>query len=106
VLALTTVLAWTTARSRYFLLAGGLLGVLCLTRPSFLVLLPVVAGLCLLHGYRLSNPRRPLTAARVLGLTLAFAAVIGAWGARNAVPIGKFRLTEEYGCAALIERCL
>jgi hypothetical protein len=104
VLALTMVLAWTTARPRYFLLAGGLLGVLCLTRPSFLVLLPVVAGLCVLHGYRLSDPRRPFTAAHVLGLTLAFAAVVGAWGARNAVAVGKFQLTEEYGSAALIER--
>jgi hypothetical protein len=103
-LALTMVLAWTTARSQYFLLAGGLLGILCLTRPSFLVLLPVVAGLCLLHGYRLSDPRRAFTAARVLALTLAFAAVVAAWSARNAVAVGKFRLTEEYGSAALIER--
>ena len=102
--ALTIVLAWTTARLRYFILAGGLLGILCLTRPSFLVLLPVVAALSSLHGYRLSVPRRPLTAARVLALTLAFAAVVGAWSARNAVSVGKFGLTEEYGSAALIER--
>ena len=102
--ALTIVLAWTTARLRYFILAGGLLGILCLTRPSFLVLLPVVAALFLLHGYRLSVPRRALTAARVLALTLAFAAVVGAWSARNAVSVGKFGLTEEYGSAALIER--
>jgi hypothetical protein len=102
--ALTIVLAWTTPRLRYFILAGGLLGILCLTRPSFLVLFPVVAALSLLHGYRLAVPRRPRTAARVLALTLAFVAVVGAWSARNAVAVGKFGLTEEYGSAALIER--
>jgi hypothetical protein len=102
--ALTIVLAWTTARLRYFILAGGLLGILCLTRPSFLVLFPVVAALSLLHGYRPTVPRRQLTAGRVLALTLAFAAVVGAWSARNAVAVGKFGLTEEYGSAALIER--
>jgi hypothetical protein len=102
--ALMIVLAWTTARLRYFILAGGLLGILCLTRPSFLVLLPVAAALSLLHGYRLSVPRHPRTMARVLALTLAFAAVVGAWSARNAVAVGKFGLTEEYGSAALIER--
>jgi hypothetical protein len=104
VFALTVVLAWTTARPRYFLLAGGLLGALCLTRLSFLMLFPVVAGLSLLHGYRLCNPRRPFTQARVLGLTLAFAAVLGAWAARNAISVGKLALSEEYGSVTLIER--
>jgi len=93
-----------SARLRYFILAGGLLGILCLTRPSFLVLFPVAAALSLLHGYRLAVPRRALAAARALALTLAFAAVVGAWSARNAVSVGKFGLTEEYGSAALIER--
>jgi hypothetical protein len=102
-LALILVLAWTTARLRYAVLAGGVLGILCLTRPSFLVLYPVTLGLGVLYG-RLSRPRRPFGAARLIGLTLAFAAVIGAWGARNAVAVGKFGLTEEYGSAALIER--
>jgi hypothetical protein len=98
------VLAWTKPRLRYFILAGGLLGLLCLTRPSFLVLMPVVAGLSLLHGYRLSGPPRPFTAGHVLGLILAFAAILGAWGVRNAISVGKFGLTEEYGAATLIER--
>jgi 4-amino-4-deoxy-L-arabinose transferase-like glycosyltransferase len=103
VLALTLVLAWTSANVRYWVLAGGVLGLLCLTRPSFLVLFPVAIGLGVLHG-RLSEPRRPIAAAGLLGLTLAFAAVIGAWGARNAISVGKFGLTEEYGSAAIIER--
>jgi hypothetical protein len=104
IFALVIVLAWTTSRLRYFIVAGCLLGVLCLTRPSFLILFPVTLGLSLLHGYRFSNPPRPRAAPRVLGMTLAFAAVIGAWGARNAISVGTFRLTEEYGYAALIER--
>jgi hypothetical protein len=102
-LALTLMLAWMTASVRYWVLAGGVLGLLCLTRPSFLVLYPVAIGLGILHG-RLSEPRRPIAAAGLLGLTLAFAAVIGAWGARNAFSVGKFGLTEEYGSAAIIER--
>jgi hypothetical protein len=102
-LALTMALAWTTGRVRFCVLAGGVLGLLCLTRPSFLVLFPVVLGLAFLQG-RLANPRRSFGFVRLLGLTLAFAAVIGAWGARNAVSVGKFALTEEYGSAAIIER--
>jgi hypothetical protein len=101
---LGVVLAWTTARLRYFILTGALLGLLCLTRPSFLVLMPIVVGLSVLHGYRLVDPPQSFTGGRVLGLVLAFAAVLGAWGARNAVSVGKFGLTEEYGAAVLIER--
>src|SRR4030081_1334691 len=101
---LTLVLAWTTARPRYFVPAGCLLGALCLARLSFLVMFPVAAGLSLLHGYHISDPRRPFTAVRVLGLTLALAAVLGAWAARNLISVGKLRLSEEYGSAALIER--
>jgi 4-amino-4-deoxy-L-arabinose transferase-like glycosyltransferase len=102
-LTLTMVLAWTTGRVRFCVLAGAVLGILCLTRPSFLVLFPVVLGLAFLQG-RLANPPRPFGFVSLLGLTLAFAAVIGAWGARNAISVGKFGLTEEYGSAAIIER--
>ncbi|HEY2231674.1 MAG TPA: hypothetical protein VGI22_28830 [Xanthobacteraceae bacterium] len=100
---LGVVLAWTTGRLRHFILAGGLLGLLCLTRPSFLVLLPLVAGLSLLHGYRLCDPPQPRTG-RMLALVLAFTAVLGAWAARNAISVGKLGLAEEYGSAVLIER--
>jgi 4-amino-4-deoxy-L-arabinose transferase-like glycosyltransferase len=101
---LGVVLAWTSGRLRHFILSGVLLGLLCLTRPSFLVLMPVVAALSLLHGYRLCDPPRPFTGRRVLAFALAFAALLGAWGMRNAVSVGKLGLTEEYGSAALIER--
>jgi len=104
VFALALVFAWTRGRAWDFVLAGGLLGALCLTRPSFLVLFPVVTGLSLLYGYRLSGPRRTSTATHVLALTLAFAAIVGSWAVRNAVSVGKFGLTEEYGSVTLIER--
>ncbi len=104
VAALGLVLAWKTARMRDFALAGCALGLLCLTRPSFLVLLPVVAALSVLHGYRFAAPdkKRPWTHAAVL--VLGFALVVGPWLVRNAVSVGKFGLSEEYGAATLIER--
>jgi hypothetical protein len=98
------VAAWASARPRYFILAGGLLGALCLTRPSFQVLLPVAAGLSLLNGFRLPAPRWASVGKHVLALSVAFAVVVGAWVARNAVSIGKVALTEEYGSVVLIER--
>ena len=104
VAALGLVLAWKTARTRDFALAGCALGLLCLTRPSFLALLPVVAALSVLHGYRFAAPekKRPWTQAAVL--VLGFALVVGPWLVRNAVSVGKFGLSEEYGAATLIER--
>lgn len=104
VAALALVLAWKKARTRDFALAGCALGLLCLTRPSFLVLLPVVAALGVLQGYRFATPdkKRPWTQAAVL--VLGFALVVGPWLARNAVSVGKFGLSEEYGAATLIER--
>ncbi len=104
VFALALVLAWTTASVRHFILAGCSLGALCLTRPSFLVLFPVAAALCLLNGYRLTVPRQKYVGAHVLAFTVAFALVLGSWVARNAFSVGKLGLTEEYGSAVLIER--
>jgi len=103
-LALLVLLAWKTGQRRYFIYGGAVLGVLCLTKPSFVILFPVIAALSLLYGYRLSKERRPKTAACVLGFSLAFAVVLGLWIARNAVSVGKVGLTEEYGAATLIER--
>jgi hypothetical protein len=103
-LAWSAVLAWKTGRGWAFALAGCLLGVLCLTKPSFLALFPVIAGLSLFQGTRLAIPPRRNTIVHLLVLTLGFACVVGAWAAHNAVSVGKFALTEEYGSAALIER--
>ncbi len=104
VFALHMLLAWKTGQTRYFLSGGGLLGLLCLTKPSFVALFPLTAALSLLYGYRLSKEAPPHTGARVLGFGLTFAIVLGLWAGRNAISVGKFGLTEEYGAAALIER--
>jgi 4-amino-4-deoxy-L-arabinose transferase-like glycosyltransferase len=103
VFAWATVLAWRSARVRHFALSGGLLGLLCLTKPSYLVLFPCVVVLSLLYAYRLADRREP-QAARMLAFGLAFGCVVGAWVARNSVSVGKLAFTEEYGSAALIER--
>jgi 4-amino-4-deoxy-L-arabinose transferase-like glycosyltransferase len=103
VFAWATVLAWRTGRARHFALSGGVLGLLCLTKPSYLVVFPCVVVLSLFYAYRLADRREP-QAARLLAFTLVFGCVVGAWVARNAVSVGKFGFTEEYGSAALIER--
>jgi hypothetical protein len=104
VFAWTMVSAWRAGRTRHFALSGAVLALLCLTKPSYLVLFPCVAVLSLLYGYRLGDRRVPQAGWRVLAFSLAFGCVVGAWVARNAVTIGKFGFTEEYGSAALIER--
>ncbi len=104
VFSLQMLLAWKTGQRRYFIFAGALLGLLCLTKPSFVILFPVIVVLSLLWGYRFSKAAAPHTGARLLGFSLAFAIVLGAWAGRNAISVGKFGLTEEYGAAALIER--
>ena len=100
---LALVLGWKTARSRDFILAGCLLGLLCLTRPSFLVIVPVVAALILLNGW-LSSARRKSVWTQLAAFSITFAILLGAWVTRNAILVGKIGLTEEYGSAVLIER--
>jgi hypothetical protein len=101
--ALALVLGWKTARTRYFVLAGCLLGFLCLTRPSFLVLVPVASALILLNGW-LSDRRQKSMWTHVIAFAVTFAVVLGAWVTRNAVSVGKIGVSEEYGSAVLIER--
>jgi hypothetical protein len=102
--AFTAVLAWTTWRPWHCALSGSLLGALCLTRPSFLVLFPVVLGLNFLQAYRLSQRSAVSTAFGILAFAMAFVAVVGSWATRNLLSVEKFRLTEEYGSVVLIER--
>ena len=100
---LAMVLAWRGGHTGHFILSGLLLGLLSLTKPSYLVLFPIVAALSL--GYLRWFARRRRQALRaVLALSLAFGCVVGAWVARNVVVVGKFGFTEEYGAAVLIER--
>jgi len=102
--ALATVLAWKSGRTRHFILSGCLLGLLCLTKPSYLVLFPVGVVLNLLYLCCVAGPGRPRAGRRVLVFSFAFSCVIGAWVARNVISVGKLGFTEEYGAAVLIER--
>lgn len=102
--ALAMVRAWKTPRLSSYMAAGGLLGLLCLTRLSFLLLFPLAVALSLLQGYRLSAPRQTSTGINLLGMTLVLAAMLAAWAVRNDISVGKAGLTEEYGSAVLIER--
>lgn len=104
VFMLAVVLAWRSGRAKHFILGGALLGLLCLAKPSYLVLFPIVAALSFVYLYWLGEPRRPHALGRVLAFCLAFGCVAGAWVARNAVSVGKFGFTEEYGAVVLIER--
>ena len=101
--ALALVLAWTRQRVRYFMFSGLLLGAVCLTRLSFMVLFPVAAGMIVLNA-RLVSARPKFAAAHLVAFMAAFAVVLGGWAARNAVSVGKLGLSEEYGSAVLIER--
>lgn len=101
---LFALIAWKTSRIRDFAVTGLVLGLLCLTRPSFVVLCPLLLVIALLNGLWVApKPARPLLAA-VLAFLAAFLAVVGPWMVRNQISVGKTGLTEEYGAAALIER--
>ena len=103
VFMLVIVLAWRSGHYGHFILGGVLLGLLCLTKPSYLVLFPVVAALSFVYLYWLANPRRLNAPGCVLAFGLAFGCVVGVWVARNVVSVGKFGFTEEYGAVVLIE---
>jgi hypothetical protein len=98
------MLGGRTGSVRAIAAAGILLGLLCLTRPSFLALVPFFA-IVLLLGRFLWTPSVPVSwPARSLALVMGVAVVMTPWLLRNYVSIGKVGLTEEYGSAALIER--
>jgi 4-amino-4-deoxy-L-arabinose transferase-like glycosyltransferase len=104
IVMLFAVLAWKRSRTLYWVLAGVCLGLLCLTRPSFVILIPVLVLLIALRGRRLAvSGKRPVWR-DVLAFTAAAIMVIGPWVIRNHVSVGKWGLTEEYGSAVLIER--
>jgi hypothetical protein len=103
-LSWAVVLAWKSTRPAIFAASGLLLGVLCLTKPSFLALFPLIAALTFFCGHRIAKLPLRRTMTQLVAFTLALGCVLGAWAARNAISVGKFALTEEYGSAAVIER--
>jgi len=102
-LMLVFVLALKSWRIRDFAAAGVLLGILCLTRPSYLAIVPVLLGVIPAFAW-FCRRGQARTARNVAAVALAFAIVVTPWLVRNAVSVGKLRFTEEYGSAALIER--
>jgi hypothetical protein len=104
VAALALVLALQAPRVSRIVLTGCLFGLLCLTRPSFLVLAPVVAGLIAVNDRWLARTPWRSAAKHVLAFAVAWLLMVGPWLVRNAVFVGKWGLTEEYGSVTLIER--
>jgi uncharacterized membrane protein (DUF441 family) len=101
---LALVLALKVPRLPRIALVGLLFGLLCLTRPSFVVLAPVVIGLIAINDIWVSPVRWRAVLGHGLAFALAWLVIVGPWLVRNAVSAGKWGLTEEYGSAALIER--
>jgi hypothetical protein len=110
IFALYSVFAWVLLRALItpaavrFAIAGAVLGLLCLTKPSFIALFPIAVAIVLFFGFRVVKIPRHLIAAHSLIFAAAFACTIGPWMARNYVSIGKFGLTNEYASAVLVER--
>jgi hypothetical protein len=77
---------------------------LCLTRFSFLLPALMMPLLIAINSRFIVRPRRERGVASTLAFVAAFLAVILPWAARNAISVGKFGLTEEYGAQTLIER--
>jgi len=98
------ILALRAPRALWLLAAGCLFGLLALTRPSFVVLAPVVLGLIALNDVRLQGVGWRPALRHGLAFAIAWLLVVGPWLVRNAVAVGKWGLSEEYGSAALIER--
>ena len=101
---LAMALGWNSSKRRYFALAGLMLGLLCLARPSFQVLALALPVLILIGARFVADPKRRSAWINVAAFALGFVLVVGPWIARNYVSVGKLALTEEYGSAALIER--
>jgi hypothetical protein len=100
---LAMVLGWRMGRRCHFALAGLLLGLLCLTRFSFLVLAAVLAGLILFNA-RIGQRSLRSVLSDVIVFGICFVTLIIPWGVRNYLSIGKIAFTEEYGAATLVER--
>ena len=102
-MTLALVMGLSSAKRRYFALAGIALGLLCLARPSYQLLVLVVPVLIAV-GARYAPPPKRSALIGVLAFAVSFLIVVGPWVVRNKVTVGKFALSEEYGSAALIER--
>ncbi|MTW15944.1 hypothetical protein GJ689_06955 [Rhodoplanes serenus] len=107
---LTVVTALARWRCTDFVACGVALGLACLTRPTFLLLAPVMLAIIAAARWLPPSAGEPAAPAErpfwrsVTAFAVALAVMLVPWLARNAVSIGKLGFTEEYGSAALIER--
>ena len=85
-----------------FLVAGALLGLLVLTRAGYAALIVGVPLLILVAFLR--DRRAGSAAGYAAAFIMGCAAVVSPWMVRNALSVGHWGLTEEYGSVALIER--
>jgi hypothetical protein len=110
IFAIYSVFAWLLLRALMqptairFIIAGATLGILALTKPSFVVLLPAGLALVFGSGYWIRNNSMNLLARHLLAFAFAFACIVAPWMTRNYASVGKFGLTKEYASAALVER--
>jgi hypothetical protein len=108
--ALYSVFAWVLLRALTapavlrFCLAGIVLGLLCLTKASFVAVFAITLVTILYFGFKIAKAPKTLIGLHTLAFTAAFACVIGPWMARNYISVGKFGLTKEYASAAVVER--
>jgi hypothetical protein len=102
----TLLLLYSLLRPRriFFLFAGLVFGLVCLTRTSFAVSSLVAIGIIALAArWRERQPRRHIVRAAAI-FVLGWSLVVSPWLVRNGLSVGKWGLTEEYGSAALVER--
>jgi hypothetical protein len=101
--ALSIIPALKAPRFWKVLAVGCLFGLLSLTRASHVVLALVVPVLFAIH-WRWANAEWRQIARHLAAFAIGWMAVVSPWLARNAVSVGHWGLTEEYGSATLIER--
>jgi 4-amino-4-deoxy-L-arabinose transferase-like glycosyltransferase len=104
VMMLFAVLAWKRGDIKWWGFTGLFLGLLCLTRPSFVVLIPGLLLLIAAGSRFLKGKSRPPAWKSAAVFVTVVALTIAPWILRNHFSIGKWGLTEEYGSAVLIER--
>jgi hypothetical protein len=102
--ALSLILALKRPRFWNVLLMGCLFGLLALTRASYVLLALIVPFLFVIYRRWAHNADRLQIAQHLAAFAIGWMTVISPWLVRNAVSIGHWGLTEEYGAAALIER--
>src|SRR5215203_2099884 len=103
VAALSLISVLKAPRFWKVLVVGCLFGLLTLTRASHVVLALFVPVLFAIY-YRWTNAAWPRIASHLAAFVIGWTAVVSPWLARNAISVGHWGLTEEYGSATLIER--